>query len=80
MNCPYCGEEMKAGLIQSGGELNWFPGKHRKIFGRGFLHEGSVVLSELSFLKGSACVAYNCPQCKKILIDYGAPDSDFNNR
>ena len=43
-------------------------------------HEGSIVLSELSMIKGSACVAYNCLQCQKIVIDYGESNVDLNNR
>ena len=70
MNCPYCGNEMKKGLIHSPQELNWIPGEKRRLFTRAFLHKGSVVLSELSIVKGSACVAYNCPHCQKIVIDY----------
>lgn len=80
MQCPYCGNEMKKGLIHSPHELNWIPGEKRKLFTRGFLHDGSVVLSGLSMLRGSACVAYNCPQCQKIVIDYTKADTDLNNR
>ena len=80
MNCPYCGNDMEKGLIQSPNELSWIKGDKRRLFGRSFLHEGSVVLSELSVMKGSACVAYNCPQCRKILIDYSQEGSDLNNR
>ena len=80
MICPYCGNNMKIGLIHSPHELNWIPGKKRKLFARGFLHEGSVVLSQLSMLKGSACVAYNCPQCQKIVIDYTNSCTDLNRR
>jgi len=43
-------------------------------------HKGSVVLSELSLLKGSAVKAYLCRACKKVLIDYADETADFNRR
>ena len=79
MDCPYCHAQMVKGLIQSPQELNWIKGEKRKLFGRAFLHEGSIVLSELSIMRGSACVAYNCPACQKIIIDYAAGDNDIND-
>lgn len=80
MKCPYCGNHMEKGLIHSPHELSWIKGERRKFFARASLYEDSIVLSELSMIKGSACVAYNCPQCKKLLIDYSQEDSDLNNR
>ena len=78
MNCPYCNNEMIKGLIHSPQELNWIKGEKRKFFTRAFLHKDSIVLSELSMMKGSACVAYNCPNCKKIVIDYADGSNDLN--
>ena len=78
MNCPYCNNEMEKGLIHSPQELNWIKGEKRKFFTRAFLHKDSIVLSELSMMKGSACVAYNCPNCKKIVIDYADGSNDLN--
>ena len=78
MKCPYCGNEMKKGLIHSPRELNWIEGERRKLFSRALFHKNSVILSELSMLKGSACVAYNCIGCKKIVIDYADGHMDLN--
>ena len=78
MICPYCDDEMEKGLIHSPQELNWIKGEKRKFFTRAFLHKESVVLSELSMINGSACVAYNCPNCKKIIIDYADGSMDLN--
>ena len=80
MNCPYCGQAMEQGLLQSPQEISWIKGKKRRLFGRAELHEGSVVLSELSILKGSAVVAFLCRDCRKVVIDYGEKDSDLNRR
>lgn len=78
MICPYCNSEMKKGIIQSPQEINWTNGDKRKMFGRAAFHKDSVVLSKMSFFKGSACVAYNCASCKKIVIDYADGSMDLN--
>ena len=76
MKCPYCDNEMEQGVIQSPHEISWTDKKH--FFGRAQFHEGSVVLSELSFIKGSAVMAFCCKGCKKVIIDYNDPESDLN--
>lgn len=78
MKCPICQREMEYGLIQSSSPIGWLKTKERKFFYNPDLYEGSVKLSEMSFIRGSAVVAYNCADCKKILIDYGDPTSDLN--
>lgn len=77
MKCPYCGEEMERGVIQSPQEISWKDKKH--VFGRAKLHEGSIVLSELSLIKGSASIAFLCRKCEKIIIDYKDGQSDANH-
>lgn len=78
MRCLYCNNEMVKGIIQSSQELSWLKGEKRKFFGRAEFHKDSVVLSELSFVRGSACIAFNCPKCKKIVIDYADGKNDLN--
>lgn len=78
MNCPYCGNEMETGVIQSGQEISWLPGIKRHFFGRAEFHRGAVELSRLSFVRGSAVVAHLCGDCRKIVIDYGDEQSDLN--
>ena len=80
MKCPYCGKEMEKGLIQSAQELAWIGGEKKRLFGRASLYPESVVLSKYSYLKGSAVTSYLCRDCKKVLIDYGDPTTDFNYR
>ena len=70
MKCPYCGKEMEKGLLQSPQEIAWLNGERKHFFGKAEFHDGSVVLSEFSFLKGSVVTAYLCRDCKKVLIDY----------
>lgn len=71
---------MELGLIQSHHEIAWVKGEKKHFFARAQFHEGSVVLSELSFLKGSAVAAHLCRSCKKVIIDYSEEKSDFNAR
>ncbi len=80
MKCPYCNDKMEKGLIQSNHEIAWLPGEKRKLLGRAEFHQGAVVLSELSFLKGSAVTAYVCKKCEKVIIDFSDGNSDFNSR
>ena len=70
MICPYCGKEMRCGVIQSPHEINWKP-KKAKLFGNAVFHKDAIILSELNYLKGSCVKAYCCNDCKKIIIDYG---------
>ena len=80
MKCPYCNKEMEEGIIQSPQEISWKKGIKRPVFGRAQFHEGSVVLSELSLMKGSAVVAFLCRECKKVIIDYSGEEADLNQR
>ncbi|PKM50974.1 MAG: hypothetical protein CVV02_08540 [Firmicutes bacterium HGW-Firmicutes-7] len=77
MNCPYCEMEMEQGVIQSPQEISWKKKKH--LFGRAEFHEGSIVLSELSILKGSAAIAFLCRKCEKVIIDYKYSSCDGKN-
>lgn len=79
MECPYCKREMEKGLIQSPQDISWIKGNKRKFF-RGSFYQDSVVLSQYSFLKGSAVTAFLCRDCQKVIIDHSYRLSDFNNR
>jgi len=76
MKCPYCDEEMEQGVIQSPQEISWTKKKH--LFGRAEFHKGSIVLSELSMLRGSATITHCCQKCEKIIIDYKDAICDMN--
>ena len=78
MNCPYCDNEMEEGFIQSPHEISWKRGTKRPLFGRAAFHEGSIVLSGLSYMKGYAVKAFLCSVCKKVIIDYSDELSDLN--
>ncbi len=80
MNCPYCSNEMEEGIIQSPQEISWKKGTKRPLIGRAQFHADSVVLSELSFMKGSAVKAFLCRACRKVIIDYADGKPDLNQR
>ena len=80
MKCPYCEKETELGFIQSPQEISWKKDDKIPLFGRAKFHEGSVILSELSFMNGSAVTAFLCRECKKVIIDYSDENSDFNQR
>ena len=78
MICPICEKELECGLIQSSSPIGWIKTEKRTTFYNPDFFEGAVCLSKMSMLKGSAVVAHNCRECKKIVIDYGDPTSDLN--
>ncbi|MBQ1827205.1 MAG: hypothetical protein II126_04450 [Erysipelotrichaceae bacterium] len=78
MKCPYCNKEMEKGAIQSQQEIAWLKGDKRHLFAKADFHEGSVVLSRLSIIKGAAVTAYLCRDCRKVVIDYSDESSDWN--
>ena len=80
MKCPYCNEEMEKGLIQSAQEISWLKGEKKHLFLTSDFHEGSVVLSKKSFIKGSAVTAFLCRDCRKVIIDFSDEESDYNAR
>ena len=78
MKCPYCDYLMEEGIIQSSQEISWKKGIKRPMFGRAGFHDDSLVLSKLSFMKGSAVKAYLCRKCMKVIIDCVDEKSDLN--
>lgn len=78
MNCPYCNNMMEEGVIQSPQELSWKKGIKRPFVGRAKFHDDSIVLSKLSYMKGSAVMAYLCRSCMKVIIDCSDDKHDLN--
>jgi len=69
MNCPYCGNKLEAGTIRSPHEIVWLRGTNTYKYGSDEFKEKSIVLSEASFLRGSAVISHLCRDCRKIIID-----------
>ena len=76
MQCPYCGKEMEAGVIQSRDELVW--NDKKRFFNSAWMHDNSVVLSPMRWFKSPAISAHLCRDCGKIVIDCFDGNSDFN--
>lgn len=81
MNCPYCGNLMEEGEISItggfGGTIYWVPkgytDKHwskMTQLPRTIEKEGGFIISGQTTNVSESLVAYQCPQCKKIIISY----------
>ena len=68
MKCPFCGEEMTPGVIQSRDGVYWSreAGAVAALAG---LKKDAITLADSGF-GGAAAEAFNCPRCKKIILDY----------
>lgn len=68
MNCPYCNNEMEKGYIQSSKEV-YYTTKPTK-----FALLASAKIEDINLTKGIfapvTIESFNCPVCKKILINY----------
>jgi len=80
MKCPYCEKEMEQGFIQSAHEISWKKGDKRPLFGRAQFHEGSVILSELSFMKGSAVTAFSIMKSGRSVPGHSRSDNTSNDK
>lgn len=73
MKCPFCGEEMTPGVIQSRDGVYWSreAGAVAALAG---LKKDAITLADSgsSVFGGAAAEAFNCPRCKKIILDYSA--------
>ena len=67
MDCPYCGNEMTKGWVQSARRVIFTTTKKESAFL--INHKTDVVLTANNFVAPS-CIAYHCSTCKKIVIDY----------
>ena len=73
MNCPYCGNEMELGLIESKYQIIWTKGPSKRPFIQTRVPKGSVILAKQdlkSLFTGCAVKAFVCRSCKKVIIDY----------
>ncbi|MEA5040334.1 MAG: PF20097 family protein [Clostridiaceae bacterium] len=70
MKCPYCDEEMQLGYIQCRDGVIWDT-KKRIVAALPSIRSSSIALgSGDGPFSGSSVLAYNCENCKKIVIDY----------
>ena len=64
MKCPFCGEEMTPGVIQSRDGVYWSREAGAVAALAGLKKEKGVSAMDV------AKEAFNCPRCKKIILDY----------
>ena len=71
MKCPFCGEEMTPGVIQSRSRVYWSR-EADSVAALSVLDDGAFPLANQggATLGGASAPAYNCPRCKKIILDY----------
>ena len=66
MICPYCGEEMTEGYIQSANQIYFNKGSKARFFAAGDLRSRN--LTRVS-LRAPNIKAYLCENCQKIIVD-----------
>lgn len=72
MRCPFCGNPMEKGFIQSGNLMVWVKKKHHISL---LPREGEVVLDR-NYWSGATIPAHICKQCKKVIAEY---EEECNN-
>lgn len=76
MNCPFCGKEMIKGTFRSRGKNYFLPDGQKLpiIYSVKAMAKRNAILLPPDFLNisdiGNWPIAYACPDCKKIIIDY----------
>ena len=68
MKCPYCGEEMVDGYVQSANQIYFNKGSKARFFAAGDLRSRN--LTRVS-LRAPYIKSYLCESCQKIIIDVG---------
>lgn len=66
MLCPYCGEEMDKGVVQSGRKIFWTRNK-KKMFWVPNSSKGDITIA--GEMNGWTKEANLCKECRKIIID-----------
>lgn len=69
MKCPYCNTEMELGYIQCRDSIYWSD-KKRKVAAIPPMGGKKLKLSSNATPFETSTNAYNCPICKKVIIDY----------
>lgn len=74
MKCPYCNNEMQKGYVQCRDGLYWTP-KKQWVSALASLAIGAVPIGNDDMIKrNQQAVAYNCTNCKNVIISYGRED------
>ncbi|MDN6731872.1 MAG: PF20097 family protein [Atopostipes suicloacalis] len=65
MKCPYCGEEMAEGFVQSARNIFWSTQKKKVVFAPSKAEDISIA----NGFNGASKESYFCRKCKKVIID-----------
>lgn len=68
MKCPYCGNEMKSGVVQSARQIYFTTKEHKNWFVPDTTCDDEVLLSFHNWTRPT-CDAQYCPSCRKVIID-----------
>lgn len=71
MKCPYCGNEMTSGIVQSARHIFFTTKPHKNWFTPNTVGNKDIVLSSHNWTRPTGD-AYHCDECKKVVIDYSA--------
>ena len=71
MRCPFCNKQMELGYIQCRDGVTWTP-KKQLVAALSILGKGSVCLKNGAANHSKAVYAYQCGNCKKVIIDYSS--------
>lgn len=69
MRCPYCGNKMKSGIVQSTGKIFFTTKEQKNSFLPDIAVDEEIVLSSHNWTRPT-CIAYHCIECRKVVIDY----------
>ena len=69
MKCPYCNIEMEKGYIQCRDGVTWTP-KKQLLSSLSVLGKNSIQIANGASDDYKTVYAYNCHECKKIVIEY----------
>lgn len=68
MKCPFCGNEMVSGMVQSSRGFFFATEKHEILYWPN-QSKGEFILSSHNWT-APVCAAQHCPECKKVILDY----------
>ena len=71
MQCPYCGNEMKAGSLHGDGrsKVRWKEGAGLSTVSERISGSGELSATQYTFWRRFRIESHYCPLCKKIIID-----------
>ena len=75
MKCPYCGNEMESGVVQSARTIFFTTKEHKNWFFPDVASGEEVTLSSHNWTRPT-CKAFHCAFCQKVVIDYAGENEN----